>query len=262
MGGARLGSEELVKLWSDLPGPAKFAFAATAVWLLGTAWVIYQKPLAALEANALGDFVAGATAPLAFLWLAMAVILQTKELGLQREELKQSREALEVQAAETRALVKESARSAEIANLTLKQQQHANAEERLHKLLDAIGLKIVRLADRTTVTVGRSGNYTYVFDTTHTLNEARQGGIDDVYALASRALQQFLDRLSSSPQELVPRNQPKRSTQGELSRLAANVKSVIAIAREDKHETVLMRIDAIELELFASNLEKLITFYG
>lgn len=48
-----------------------------------------------LKPNELGDFLAGTFAPLAFLWLFVATMLQRQELALQREELAQSRKALE-----------------------------------------------------------------------------------------------------------------------------------------------------------------------
>jgi hypothetical protein len=68
-----------------------------------------------LAPNAVGDFFAGAFAPLAFLWLLVAVLLQKQELELQRQELALSREALEKQAEETRALVLENRRSGDFA---------------------------------------------------------------------------------------------------------------------------------------------------
>lgn len=63
--------------------------------------IVLQAP------NNLGDTLAGACAPLAFLWLTIAVFLQKDELQAQRKELSLSRKALEVQAQELRESVEQ-----------------------------------------------------------------------------------------------------------------------------------------------------------
>jgi len=55
-----------------------------------------------LTMNELGDFFAGAFAPVAFIWLVAAVLIQSQELRAQREELEQNREVMMAQAAEAR----------------------------------------------------------------------------------------------------------------------------------------------------------------
>jgi hypothetical protein len=242
--------------WSELPGLAKFAFTATAIWLLATAWVIYRWwPMSTLEANQLGDFVAGAMAPLAFLWLAIAVILQTQELGLQRQELKQSREALELQAKETRALVQENAKLAEIASLTLAQQQHAQAEERLHKTLDGLTIKIIRIADKIFANNTSNNSRVHIFDTSLHLNQAREKSIDDVYSVAGRHVGQILKRLDDTPEVRLPDSDRARM---ELPKLLGALQRANQMARDGNHETVLLRLDAIDMGLFITRLKKLV----
>lgn len=53
---------------------------------------------AGLKFNELGDFLAGAAAPLALLWFVIGYLLQTKELGLQRDELELQRNEIKRQA--------------------------------------------------------------------------------------------------------------------------------------------------------------------
>ncbi len=48
--------------------------------------------LCTLQANEVGDLIAGAFAPLAFVWLATAVLIQAQELRATREELALTRE--------------------------------------------------------------------------------------------------------------------------------------------------------------------------
>jgi hypothetical protein len=59
-----------------------------------------------LSLGELGDFFSGAFAPLAFFWLVIAVVIQSKELKEQREELGLTREIMESQLKESKATVK------------------------------------------------------------------------------------------------------------------------------------------------------------
>lgn len=52
--------------------------------------------LPCLEPNGLGDFLAGIFAPLAFLWLARAVFMQSSQLEMQKEELTLTREEMKL----------------------------------------------------------------------------------------------------------------------------------------------------------------------
>lgn len=82
-----------------------WAVILAAYLLLGGAskWEL----LLASPPNEFGDFLAGASAPLAFLWLALTVWLQSRELRLQRRELQQNGEALRLQAEELRNSVEQ-----------------------------------------------------------------------------------------------------------------------------------------------------------
>jgi hypothetical protein len=76
-------------------------------WLLsGTetcpdGWWLWHR-LSCLEPNGLGDTFAGAFAPVAFVWLVAAVLLQRKELSAQRQELIEARGVAEQQVIEAR----------------------------------------------------------------------------------------------------------------------------------------------------------------
>ncbi len=64
---------------------------------------IGDSPFRSLTLNEIGEFLAGAVTPLAFLWLAVAVFLQRSELEALRHELAQSREVLMLQSKELSA---------------------------------------------------------------------------------------------------------------------------------------------------------------
>ena len=72
----------------------------TCVWGIFVAIYLYFKigTIAKLDPNSLGDWLAGFSAPLAFLWLIVATFLQKEELFAQRQELKLNREVMELQA--------------------------------------------------------------------------------------------------------------------------------------------------------------------
>lgn len=55
------------------------------------------KSLKAMELNALGDYLAGTFAPLAFLWLVVAVFVQKEELRAQLKEFRESNSKLAAQ---------------------------------------------------------------------------------------------------------------------------------------------------------------------
>ena len=72
-------------------------------------WHFHKHYLSCRPANELGDFLAGAFAPIAFLWLVATVLIQAQELRAQRRELaltrqefEQTREVAKAQAEEAR----------------------------------------------------------------------------------------------------------------------------------------------------------------
>lgn len=69
------------------PGAPIVALAATGIWITIVAVVAVLKSIWTLEANAIGDFVAGAFAPVAFGWLILGYLRQGHELKLQAAEL-------------------------------------------------------------------------------------------------------------------------------------------------------------------------------
>jgi len=92
------------------------ATALTVAWAIAAGWIFSNAAMCVspgtgnfiadrflcLPANAIGDMLAGAFAPLAFLWLTAAVILQRNELAAQRQELRESREVARQQVQEAR----------------------------------------------------------------------------------------------------------------------------------------------------------------
>jgi hypothetical protein len=90
-------------------------FAITGAWLLGVIALLYWKweKLSELALNEWGDLFAGATAPLALIWLVIGYFLQGEELRLNTAALKAQEEELRNQVKETAILAANSARQAE-----------------------------------------------------------------------------------------------------------------------------------------------------
>lgn len=79
----RLVLVKKLELWGAL---VTLAYLALIGWWVSTKWSSFL----ALELNELGDFLAGAFGPIAFLWLVLGFLQQGRELRLQVEELNRS----------------------------------------------------------------------------------------------------------------------------------------------------------------------------
>lgn len=83
----------------------------TVAWLVVVAILAFGSwPSIGLDLNEIGDFLAGAFAPLAFFWFVLAFWQQSNELALQRQELELQREELKLQRKETARLADEAHR--------------------------------------------------------------------------------------------------------------------------------------------------------
>ncbi|VVO40217.1 hypothetical protein PS712_05781 [Pseudomonas fluorescens] len=90
------------------------AYLAVIGWWVSTKWTSFL----ALELNSLGDFLAGAFGPIAFLWLVLGFLQQGRELRL-------TTEALNHQVVELSETVKQQTRMAEAATEQMNSQKRA-----------------------------------------------------------------------------------------------------------------------------------------
>lgn len=89
--------------------------------------------------NELGDFLAGASAPLAFIWLVAAVLIQSDELREQRRELELTRKSVDNNREVMKAQAEEARRQAEyIGEQTglLKQENQARKDAARSRVFD------------------------------------------------------------------------------------------------------------------------------
>ncbi|MCR9299283.1 hypothetical protein NB466_10445 [Vibrio fluvialis] len=111
----------------------KLGILITFAWTILIAALVYLKWDQALEMslNECGDFLAGATAPIAFLWLIIGYMLQRKELNLNTEALLMSKNEIARQANEMEAQTE------------LLQTQARLAEGQLHEINTRYAMDIV-----------------------------------------------------------------------------------------------------------------------
>ena len=78
-----------------------FGIVVTVIWLVGGAWyvtlVTETEPTQNFSLDAVGSFLEGAFAPLAFLWLVLGLFIQQRELARNTEELRKTSEQSEKQ---------------------------------------------------------------------------------------------------------------------------------------------------------------------
>lgn len=128
--------------------------AASVCWIILAALLTFvavpsaectNEVLPCLALNEWGDFFAGVFAPLAFLWLVAAVMVQSKELAEQREELRLTRQEFEHNRKVMEAQADEARKQAEFIGVQtdiLKAQEQDRQEERVAKELDEITSEI------------------------------------------------------------------------------------------------------------------------
>jgi len=223
----------------------------TAGWVLAVGIYVYARSekFAELAPNAVGDFVAGAAAPLAFLWLVVAVFLQKVELGLQRTELKESREAQQRQARETAALVTESRRSGQLALQTKEEQQWKDDEARLDRLIDALAQRVrLRSGD---LFLDRGHGHHRIFGSL-----AKDEGPDDIFRKANAELAGSLDMTKGGGIRLVQKDTAAR----ELGTMTTAAGTILSRADGMEFDVLDARIEMIELKRFRDNLAKLVSW--
>lgn len=122
--------EELLKR----PGAPLAAIVATIIWVALVILVSVLKRVWTLEGNAIGDFVAGAFAPVAFGWLILGYLRQGQELKLQAAELALMRS--------------EVANQTEVFKATLAQERIALNASLLQQISNSVPIWMVEVLER------------------------------------------------------------------------------------------------------------------
>ena len=112
----------------------KLGWAATVLWTLLWGFLLKLKwsDAASMTFNEWGDFFAGVSAPLAFLWLVIGYFQQGEELGQNTKALEQQEEALRLQVKELRQSVEQQKEMVKVTQQDL-EINRANTERQYQK---------------------------------------------------------------------------------------------------------------------------------
>lgn len=96
----------------------KLGITLTSLWLMVFGILLYSKwsEAISLSLNEWGDFLAGMTAPIAFIWLIVGYFLQRKELNQNTAALKEQSEELKLHAKYLKATANAAQEQARIAS--------------------------------------------------------------------------------------------------------------------------------------------------
>ncbi len=133
------------------------AFLGLFGWLLngtGTCpdgWWLWHR-VSCLEPNALGDTFAGAFAPVAFVWLVAAVLLQRNELAAQRQELREARVVSTQQVEEAKKNVLLIAEQTELLRSDRERVEQREADEDIDEMISILVANLRNNVNRTYIT--------------------------------------------------------------------------------------------------------------
>lgn len=139
------------------PAITFWAGLGSVLWVSATVMFVYTSPLPeacagpvrCMSLNEWGDFIAGVSAPLAFLWLVVAVFIQSHELSEQREELrltrlefKENRKVMNDQAEEARKQAEFIGIQTDLLQKRALDEERLRQEMKLEDALQELGLMI------------------------------------------------------------------------------------------------------------------------
>lgn len=219
---------------------------------LASYWRPDSRYLACLQANEVGDFLAGAFAPLAFLWLIATVVIQARELRAQRQELQLTRREFQANRKVAEAQATEAKRQAEfIGKQTdlLRDEQILNREMRADKEFDAC---IAAIARRALVSRGSA------------IATGTNGGAVAVFSVVLEAGSPLEDAIRALKDVGLAATALRKDSDLRLKRVSQAVETIIGLAKElvqlRSQVTPAKRVEARSLPLEdAIELEDLIS---
>lgn len=225
--------------------------ALTVAWIAAIVVYLYthSNSVRELVPNAVGDFVAGAAAPLAFLWIVVAVFLQMQELNLQRRDIIASRKAQEQQAIETKALVEQNKNAVTVARAAHTEELSRQLELRLDRLLDTLA-KQTKLRCKRVHIRSRQGDHRVLGH----LEEIED--FDIIFDKANSALSHASNLIKDPGTTLVSGSDLVR----ELSALHNLATQIINNTNHDIHSLVAARSSSIEITHYEEMIRRILNW--
>ncbi|MEQ8326523.1 MAG: hypothetical protein RLO08_13185 [Parvibaculaceae bacterium] len=124
---------------------------------------LWHNQVGCMEANEIGDFLAGVFAPLAFLWLIAAVFLQREELSAQRKELRDSRAVAQQHVEEARKNVQFIGEQTKMLSEERTQALQTYADHQIDQCILQIDSLFSRIAGHVLATYVASGTKNRMF---------------------------------------------------------------------------------------------------
>jgi hypothetical protein len=181
------------------------AAGITIVILVATVIVILKPQLltwlGAAELSNLsnfGQFISGVFAPVAFVWLAVAVLLQSRELELQRIELRDTREVFELQKEEMKRAADDAREQTRIMTENLQREADRQVYSEVDILLYSISLYIVANSTRSYFSI--EGGGFYIVDARGIADTINKQNYDRVFVFFRNSLQTANDQVNSRGQ--------------------------------------------------------------
>ncbi|RJG46426.1 hypothetical protein [Mesorhizobium sp. DCY119] len=224
---------------------------------------VLERTFNCLSANELGDYLAGAFAPVAFIWLVAAVLVQAAELREQRRELALTRKEFELNRNVAEAQVSEARKQAEhifaqteIMKSEWIERQTEIVEADFQRLLDTLedvirgsaGAIKAKLSDGSI----RSGSQEFGSDRERNIQEHRKKLVVWLHALKLEALPEGLEIIS------VPFALSSR-LQDELEVLDALLETVAKASERVKLDARLLGLE--HLKGLVSSAKDLVTSF-
>lgn len=125
----------------------RIGLTLTAVWFLGVVALVWWKrgDLATMQLNTIGDFLAGAVSPVAFLWIIIGYFQQGEELRQNTKALELQYQELQNAVQEYRQMAEASKRQVDLLEATHREQSEADkrdSELNLRVIGDKAGSKV------------------------------------------------------------------------------------------------------------------------
>lgn len=213
-------------------------------------WTFLKSP-----PNEIGDTLAGIAGALAFLWIIVTVMLQSRELAAQREELELTRREFKKMAEAQSQQVKLLVTQGEIFSQEQKERSENRIEELVNALMTLIVNKINDLSDEQilwrfllTGSDGKQEKHLWFID-----SRSRKGGVEQVIRNSSQDIQEFAIDIKKLLQTHSVKNQIEMMPISYLGALAGEILSL----REKLSDAQKLRISDLGISRIKISIDEL-----
>jgi hypothetical protein len=226
-------------------GWVKLGFLFTGLYAALVAWTVlwasdFVKFSAPMELHDLADALAGIFAPLAFLWLFVATMVQSQELSLQRRELQLTRREFEQNRVVAKEQAEEARNQAKFIGTQTEMMVRSETDKHLNVLLDGIRDLVTHGTAQQIVVRKGTGDAVLVRGPFHRASDIGEAikSVSDAADGVHKTLEEFPNRKATFDHIDVLE---------EIARLLAEVKSILpGISPKQKAELAQLGFEKLE----------------